>query len=63
MMRIDLTGRKALVTGGSTGIGRAVALALAQAGCGVAVGYRRSKAQAEEVVGEIRGLRVEPEWR
>lgn len=57
-MRIDLTGRKALVTGASTGIGRAIAIALAQAGCNVAVGYRTSKAEAEEVVEQIRALGV-----
>lgn len=57
-MRIDLTGRKALVTGASTGIGRAVALALAQAGCHVAVGYRTSKDEAESVAAKIRALGV-----
>ena len=46
------------MTGASTGIGRAVALALAQAGCSVAVGYRKSKAEAEEVAAEIRAAGV-----
>ncbi|MEO0745456.1 MAG: SDR family NAD(P)-dependent oxidoreductase, partial [Pseudomonadota bacterium] len=36
----DLTGRRALVTGGATGIGEGIALALAEAGADVALTYR-----------------------
>jgi NAD(P)-dependent dehydrogenase (short-subunit alcohol dehydrogenase family) len=53
---IALDGRTALVTGGSRGIGRAVAVMLARAGADVAIGYRARSAEAEAVAGEIRGL-------
>src|SRR5256885_10526661 len=43
---IDLSGKRAFVTGGGRGIGRATALLLAQAGAGVAVGYRSRPAEA-----------------
>lgn len=48
-----LSGRRALVTGGSRGIGRGIALALAEAGADVAIGYRREADAASAVVAEI----------
>src|ERR1700756_4493033 len=52
----DLAGKIALVTGGSRGIGARAALALAKAGCDVAVNYRRRGDEAEAVCAEIRAL-------
>lgn len=52
-MAARLGGRKALVTGGSRGIGRGIALALAEAGADVAIGYRRERERAEAVVKEL----------
>jgi 3-oxoacyl-[acyl-carrier protein] reductase len=54
----SLEGRTALVTGGSRGIGRAIALELGRAGASVVVGYRSGKAEAEEIAGEISGRAV-----
>ena len=53
MMDKSLTGKTALVTGASRGIGRAIALKLGQSGAAVAVNYMNSAAAAEEVVGQI----------
>ena len=52
-MEVSLKGRTALVTGGSRGIGRAIALSLAEAGADVAINYRRDEGAAKETVAAI----------
>jgi 3-oxoacyl-[acyl-carrier protein] reductase len=59
MMSKPLSGKTALVTGASRGIGRSIALALAEAGANVAVNYAGSEAAAAEVAELIRAKGVE----
>jgi 3-oxoacyl-[acyl-carrier protein] reductase len=58
MLRIDLTGKRALVTGGSRGVGRATALLLARAGARVGIAYQSRGDEAARVVREIEALGV-----
>lgn len=51
---MDLKGKVALVTGGGTGLGKEIALQLADKGCHVAVNYSRSADEANETVGELK---------
>ena len=55
---IDLRGQAAVVTGSSSGIGRATALELARRGCDVLVQYCRSRPDAEALAAELRDLGV-----
>ena len=55
----SLEGKTALVTGGSRGIGRAIALELGRAGASVVVGYRSGGEEAEAVAGEAGGRAVQ----
>ncbi|MCK6457265.1 MAG: 3-oxoacyl-[acyl-carrier-protein] reductase [Phycisphaerae bacterium] len=52
----ELSGKVSLVTGGSRGIGRAIALALAEAGSDVAVNYASAVAAADDVVKQITAM-------
>ena len=57
-MDLKLRGRRALVTGSSRGIGRAIAHSLADFGVDVAINYLRARARAEETANEIRSRGV-----
>ena len=56
----DITGKIAVVTGSSRGIGKAIAVALAEAGADVAVNYQSSESEARATCAEIekRGRRA-----
>jgi 3-oxoacyl-[acyl-carrier protein] reductase len=56
---MNLSGKAAVVTGSSVGVGRATALAFAERGCSVAVNYNHSRAEAEEAAGLCRAKGVE----
>ncbi len=55
-MDLGLKGKGAIVTGGSRGIGAAIARVLAKEGCNVAVNYRRHDTEAKAVVADIEAL-------
>jgi 3-oxoacyl-[acyl-carrier protein] reductase len=56
MSRFSLAGKNAVVTGGSRGIGRAIALGLAEAGADVIFTYRDQREEAEAVAAQIHKL-------
>jgi 3-oxoacyl-[acyl-carrier protein] reductase len=60
MSELGLHGRVALVTGGSRGIGRSTAIALARCGAEVAVNFRERASDAHEVCDEIRAIGTTP---
>ena len=53
---IDLNGKAAVVTGGSRGIGRAIALRLATQGADVCISYKGNTAAAQEAIAEMQVL-------
>jgi pteridine reductase len=53
---MDVTGKVALVTGAARRVGRAIALELGRAGCDLAIHYRTSEADAEQLAGEVEQL-------
>lgn len=61
MIPIDLKGRKALITGGESGLGAATAKSLAQAGADVAITYLKTPEAAEKVAATARAYKVRAE--
>lgn len=55
-MNINLSGRKAIVTGGSGQLGRCIVRSLAECGADVAIHYHRNRIKAEELAAEIRAM-------
>jgi 3-oxoacyl-[acyl-carrier protein] reductase len=55
---MDLKGKSAIVTGGSLGIGAAIARKLASHGANVAINYRKHDTEAKQVVAEMEGMGV-----
>lgn len=58
-MPFNLKGKVALITGSSTGLGKAIAFALGQAGAKVTVNYFNSQARAEKTIAELKNASVE----
>ncbi|HSL71472.1 MAG TPA: SDR family NAD(P)-dependent oxidoreductase [Longimicrobiales bacterium] len=58
MLALDLNGKRAIVTGGSRGIGRATAVMLARCGAHVGISYERRQENADSLMSELRALGV-----
>ncbi|MEY4579676.1 MAG: 3-oxoacyl-[acyl-carrier-protein] reductase FabG [Pseudomonadota bacterium] len=56
---MELKGKAAIVTGSSSGVGRATALRLARKGCSVLINYSSKRAEAEKVSEEVKALGVQ----
>lgn len=59
MQEVDLRGKIALISGGSRGIGRAIARRFAKAGARISIGYRSNKAAADEALSELHEIGAE----
>jgi 3-oxoacyl-[acyl-carrier protein] reductase len=59
MLALDFTNKRAIVTGGSRGIGRAVALLLARGGAHVGISYEKRREPADSTVSALRALGVQ----
>ncbi|MBX7168812.1 MAG: SDR family oxidoreductase [Pirellulales bacterium] len=55
---MEIQGKAAIVTGGGTGVGRAVSLMLAERGCSVVINYSKSRDEAEATAAEVEKLGV-----
>ena len=55
----NMKGKRALITGGGTGIGRAICLAFAENGCNVGIHYMSSKDEAERTLADVKKLNVD----
>ena len=53
---MTIRGKYALITGGSRGIGRGIALKLAESGLNVAINYYRNEAAAKDTLAKVRAL-------
>jgi 3-oxoacyl-[acyl-carrier protein] reductase len=58
MLTVNFKGKRALITGGSRGVGRATALMLAHAGADVGISYQSRHADAEKTVADLKALGV-----
>jgi 3-oxoacyl-[acyl-carrier protein] reductase len=58
-MALSLSGHVAIITGSSTGLGKAIALALAKAGAKVTINYQNSQARAERTLDEFRRASID----
>jgi len=56
MINVDLSGRTAVVTGASGGLGRTISTTLARAGADIVIHYHKNREQAEKLVREIREM-------
>ena len=59
MLSIDFSGKKAIVTGGSRGVGKAIALMFGRAGADVGISYHNRRDAAEEVVNDLQRMGVQ----